>query len=661
LYYYIFIYDLSYIILLFVGERGSNMKKKVAVMANGWNSENLSNFMTGLYEAVDKESVDFFVFLSYATYGYTQAAKKLECLSYDLPILSDFDAILIFGPGLNFQDVIENIQKKADETGIPVISIGIKHPGHYYIGAGNYTGMKELANHMIEEHGVKDILYIGGSRENEESNIRFKAIRDAAEEHGIKLGKNSIAYSDWESGKAVNIIKERYKSADEFPDAFMCANDQLAIAVDQVMESHYGLEPGEVKITGFDHLDNSKIYYPSISTVDQRYSDIGRKAGKVFKDLMNGKEPDNEITVDCKFIEGESCGCSHKRNAVQARRKYIRQLQLDSNLSADKEGRLFYVERSISRAQSYTGMKADLRDLLYNHPATEGDVFYIMFSKIMERIGEQEESMLPQFVLDDEYDVIVGKKNNVPVKAEKVNRRTLIPDYDPEGENMIYLVSMLRYENLVCGYFVMGNKPEEIKDKRYSNYQSRINRAFFTHIRNMQLNALNKRLADLMEQDALTHVKNRTAYNKYVRNFQNRVNEGEIKEYAVAYFDVNNLKVINDKYGHEAGDAYIRNSCKLICDTFKHSPVFRIGGDEFLSIIYNDDLKNKDLHIADMKKEMDYRASNPDKFSPAARVSVAMGVAIYDSSHDDDVMSVVNRADVLMYEEKFRMKNGDIR
>jgi diguanylate cyclase (GGDEF)-like protein len=164
-----------------------------------------------------------------------------------------------------------------------------------------------------------------------------------------------------------------------------------------------------------------------------------------------------------------------------------------------------------------------------------------------------------------------------------------------------------------------------------------------------------------MEQDSLTHVKNRTAYDKYVKNFKKRFNDGEIKEYAVAYFDINNLKVVNDKYGHEAGDAYIRNSCKLICDTFKHSPVFRIGGDEFLSILYNDDFKNRDALLVEMKKEMAMRESMPEKYSPAARVSVASGLAVFDATIDADLMSVVNRADTLMYEDKYKMKKGEIR
>ena len=87
------------------------MKKRIAVLANGWNSENLSNFMMGIEKNVKPGSMDFFVFLSFASYGYNEINRKAEALIYELPNLKSFDAVIIFGPGLNFQDVIEKIQK----------------------------------------------------------------------------------------------------------------------------------------------------------------------------------------------------------------------------------------------------------------------------------------------------------------------------------------------------------------------------------------------------------------------------------------------------------------------------------------------------------------------------------------------------------------------
>jgi diguanylate cyclase (GGDEF)-like protein len=284
-----------------------------------------------------------------------------------------------------------------------------------------------------------------------------------------------------------------------------------------------------------------------------------------------------------------------------------------------------------------------------------------MFDPVLEKIGEKEESLVPRFSLDKEYLVVCGKKDTVPVTADRVDRKEIIPDNTGEGANTIYLVGILHYEDLMCGYIVSGTSAREIRDGEFANYQTRLDRAFFTYIKNLQLNTLNKKLADLMEQDSLTHVKNRTAYDKYIRSFQHNVYAGDIKEYAVAYFDINDLKVINDKYGHEAGDAYIRNSCKLICETFKRSPVFRIGGDEFLCILSNGDYEHRDQLLDSMKKEMEKRREEREKYSPAAIVSIASGLAVFDPEKDEDIMTVVHRADALMYENKAHMKRGNIR
>ena len=170
--------------------------------------------MVGLMDAIPEEFADFFIFLGYGTYGYPENAKKAESVIYDIPDLKRFDAIIIFGPGLNFQDVIEDIQKNADEAGLPVISIGLKHPGHYYIAADNYVGMKDLVDHMIEKHNTRKMVYIAGSAENEDSNIRLQAIIDSTSQHNVPFSiENDVFYSNWEAGRTFQYIASNYKTS----------------------------------------------------------------------------------------------------------------------------------------------------------------------------------------------------------------------------------------------------------------------------------------------------------------------------------------------------------------------------------------------------------------------------------------------------------------
>jgi len=157
--------------------------------------------------------------------------------------------------------------------------------------------------------------------------------------------------------------------------------------------------------------------------------------------------------------------------------------------------------------------------------------------------------------------------------------------------------------------------------------------------------------------DALTSVRNKGAYSTYLQDLQERLDtEGDGFEFAIGVFDCDNLKLINDRYGHEKGDIYLRQGCRLICRIFQHSPVFRIGGDEFSVILQNDDLENREALAEEFTHTM---AEISDHASNAwDEVHIAMGIAVYDSQCDRSVSDVQRRADELMYDNKRMRKRS---
>ncbi len=149
--------------------------------------------------------------------------------------------------------------------------------------------------------------------------------------------------------------------------------------------------------------------------------------------------------------------------------------------------------------------------------------------------------------------------------------------------------------------------------------------------------------------DALTGVKNKHAYLDEEERLDRLIEEHREPEFAIVILDVNNLKTINDTKGHQAGDDYIRGACKIICDTFKKSPVFRVGGDEFAVVTEGDDYTSIDTLVG---KINDHNA----KASCSGGIVIACGFAKYDS--DDCVATVFERADTAMYENKAILKEG---
>ena len=167
-----------------------------------------------------------------------------------------------------------------------------------------------------------------------------------------------------------------------------------------------------------------------------------------------------------------------------------------------------------------------------------------------------------------------------------------------------------------------------------------------------------KQMQGLAFQDSLTGVRNKMAYDNYIAELKSRIESGEIKSYGIAILDTNNLKEINDTYGHENGNAYLVNSCKLICQIFTYSPVFRIGGDEFLVVLTGKDLENHHELMSQLKESMDLtkKASFPWK-----QISIACGLAIASYAKATTIADTFNKADKNMYINKREIKIAEHR
>jgi diguanylate cyclase (GGDEF)-like protein len=159
----------------------------------------------------------------------------------------------------------------------------------------------------------------------------------------------------------------------------------------------------------------------------------------------------------------------------------------------------------------------------------------------------------------------------------------------------------------------------------------------------------------LAHRDSLTGLRNTTSYKGWVIEFEKKIAQGEAS-FGIAVLDINNLKEINDTFGHNLGNELIVTASRIICDTFKKSPVFRIGGDEFLVILQNRDLADKDALFADLDSECG--STQIEKDGIRFPVSIAKGFSEFDPERDTRFSEVFERADSEMYKNKKLMKKA---
>ena len=148
--------------------------------------------------------------------------------------------------------------------------------------------------------------------------------------------------------------------------------------------------------------------------------------------------------------------------------------------------------------------------------------------------------------------------------------------------------------------------------------------------------------------DALTGVKNKHSYLETEARMDRQIAENRQAPFAVVMLDINNLKTVNDTAGHQAGDEYIRKACKAVCDIFKHSPVFRVGGDEFAVIAQGED-------YACIEDRLNQVGEHNAEAMRSGGIVIACGMAKFEN--DESVAAVFERADHSMYENKNALKS----
>ena len=161
------------------------------------------------------------------------------------------------------------------------------------------------------------------------------------------------------------------------------------------------------------------------------------------------------------------------------------------------------------------------------------------------------------------------------------------------------------------------------------------------------------RLQSAMEmayRDSLTGVKSKNAWKEAQQRMDERIQEGSVTGFSIVVFDLNDLKQINDSRGHETGDEYIKEASRLICGSFKHSPVFRVGGDEFIALLEGQDYIGQEELLERFEKQV---LVNMER----GRAVIAFGSSRYIPQLDHSIRDVSERADAAMYKEKTLLKS----
>ena len=633
------------------------MKKKLAVYANGWSLDALTQAMTGIREYAAKEDFDVFTFLSYASYSDYYTLSQGELNIYNLSHMEDYDGAIVFSNMLNSNETAVSLCMKAKEKGIPVVSIGMELEGIPSICIRNEEGMQDLVKHLIEVHGVKKVLFMGGTEDHPDSIARLETTRRVMAEHGLTLSDEDVCYGAWGNNVPAEIVQNLVASGKPLPDAIVCANDIMALATAaEFMDLGYSL-PEDLIITGFDHIVAGQYFCPAITTVKQNYEKVGHKACEMIYDQIRGELKEEKVLLPSSFVRGESCGCKGELDNERVRKVYCEKSyrrHLDESMLEQTER---VMRNRISGILTYQELKSALQDHYVRNHGYEGDTFsIIVHSEYFQDAMASEEELWNRF-LTDKMEVIVSLRDGKLLENPTADRANLIPDYKKvPGVQHVYYFTPLHYFQYNYGYVILADDPYVYVNDMLYPYMEKLQQSLKLLRINVRLDTLNKDLTRIYDRDHMTGLYNRFVYeNKAIPLFEEC--QKDHASMVVMFVDINYMKRINDEFGHLHGDNAIKTVAESITRNVSEEWIaVRYGGDEFLVVGPRCDAAEAEKVRQAILKYLDEK--NHDGSQPY-KISASCGFVVSDPDKQETLQDYVQEADRMMYEIKKKVHEQD--
>lgn len=547
-------------------------------------------------------------------------------------------------------DIIKNFKK-------PVISVDIQSKQFTNIFTDDVQNIKKIISHLIEVHRLTDIAFMTGIKGHLHSTNRLTGYYEALIEHNIPIDRSRVFYGDFWYDKGEEVVQALVDDNRPMPQAIACASDTMAISVCEALKARGYRIPEDIAVTGYDSIEAGINYVPGITSSDIPADDTGRRAARLMHSLISGtKFTDNpcgaEITI------GKSCGCS--RNAAEEMRKKFRMWQ-DDDVSGDFNSAYnFMLESLIS--------EKDLEKYIHalawhSYHIGENSTFYLALCDDWDNLGETELNLQYRKEGYSKTMSLPLRKagGNAKVNPEfTFNLSEMLPMiYERRPKPTAFFFGPVHFNKRCFGYsiFSYGDDTAATYPRCYRQWMKYVCVSLESLRRHRNLMYLYKKMEDNAVTDLLTGIYNRNGFNLYTEDILKSVkNKGE--NLIVILGDMNNLKYINDTFGHMEGDFAI----KSVAEAFKNTcgndfSCFRIGGDEYVLIGGTNSAEEEiDRITASIVRHLKIVNDTADK---PYSISVSIGSFFGSPEEYDTIERPIAIADERMFKAKEKFKKDE--
>ena len=650
--------------------------KKIGVIIPTFNIEYSTEFLHGIYDYFDGKDVSVIFTqtkLPHSTVGmydyqYWQSAELLFAQEIDALIV----ATGVYCAGIPQEELESELYRFGRR---PVISaaIPLNLPNCYTVQADCKKSYLDVVTHLKNVHGCKNIAFLSAAAtKSKEAIERLEAFKEAMAANKLKFNEKFLFEGKFTDFDAEAAMKKTLKTkADVKFDAVVCANDMMAIGCYRVLQE-LGLSiPGDVKVVGFDDAQFASRANPRLSTINQNIYNRGYQCAKTALEVLEGKEIDRIIYSELQPKFRQSCGCipmdstedvykSTSGDILEEGEHLISRLKQYMN-DLDERNNIIILLDILKGANTMRQFYYNLKHII--HLCSMDDMVINLYP-IPVYMDYNEDFVIPEKMEMSMYsDLIEDKEEFNP--GTKFNPSNVIFS-EPSLDNRAgqYVLHPIFSGETSYGYLICKINKNKFADfaiylkiiittiSSAIEYTNRLLETERLTSKYTELQEDNTTLTKQSKTDELTGVLNRRGYYEFGQRTLDIIQEME--HAGIVFFaDMDNLKKINDTYGHDVGDEAIKLLAEIFKMVFRSNDVIgRLGGDEFGIVAPGMVIE----HVPLIRKKIDETCKKESKrLKLPYTLSVSVGYASLEKS--SLLKQLMSEADEMLYKEK-RKKHG---
>lgn len=603
--------------------------------------------------------------LGYDVFFFSTVGMRDSVFSYDQQERNMFrfapvehlDGIIVSPDNYELHGFKDALYEMLQKSHCPIVYVRCNLEDQDCVYTNERDAIRPILTHLLDDHKLTDVCFLAGYPGHVDGEVRLQCYREVMADHGMTIGEDDIFYGTMWTNDADKAYDHFFNHRKKRPQAIVCANDYMAYALMGEMFAHGLRVPDDVIITGFDNIESSAI--PSLTTIGQDYDRMAVEA----VNLLDRRIREHEMGISGKTIHRVMPGTLHKRESCGCVKPDIpmlwgkcHELSAENDHASDRQRLMTYFSIAMNAVITPKDFREAVIHSVDNIPEVR-DLYVCLFTNNNVNAGYGEKIRYAEDITNTATTVLVYRDRiDMGAPFTMFETDTVLPAvYRVTDEPRCYNVILLHQQEKTFGYSVICHQSDAQPGRFYHLWNVIVSNALYNVSSQRILRELyeERRLSSIT--DSLTGLFNRRGFEETLQPEWEKLC-ADRETIAFVSIDMDNLKTMNDNWGHSNGDIALKTTADAVRSALPYGGIAaRPGGDEFLVYIPRASEEMANMFISNVT-----RALEPigQRYGLQGKVEFSGGFCVDQLYPGCTIEEMLFKSDKSMYEVKAKHKAG---